>query len=180
MAGSNMRKALLLILLLVILVPCLATEHGPRHLQLFAHGSVVPPDNTFIVSAVPSGTTTGIDEFGLIRTVSNVLRDGSADDSQIVGSQVGVLVVGKKVTDLYVSFTYAFNENATHQGTIAVHGFIDGTFIGDRVFAVVGGTGDFLHVFGEDRSAYDPVEAPNPYSIVNAHNLTLHYAHDQK
>ncbi|CAM6109075.1 unnamed protein product [Calypogeia fissa] len=175
MAGSlNWR----LILLLLILLPSLAVEGTtivPKYLQLFAHESLVPPTNTLVVSASPSGNKDGTDEFGLIRTVSNVLREGSANESKEIGAQVGIVVIGKDGNDVYISYTYFLNENATQQGTIAIHGHIDGPSTVDRVFAVVGGTGDFLAVTGEDRSAFDSANPPDPAYVVNVHSLTLFY-----
>ncbi|CAM6128456.1 unnamed protein product [Calypogeia fissa] len=163
-----------LILLLLILLPSLAVE-GTKYLQLFAHESLVPPTNTLVVSASPSGNKNGTDEFGLIRTVSNVLREGSSNESKEIGAQVGIVVVGKDGNDVYISYTYFLNENASQQGTIAIHGHIDGTSTVDRVFAVVGGTGDFLAVTGEDRSAFDSANPPDPANVVNVHSLTLFY-----
>ncbi|CAM6109047.1 unnamed protein product [Calypogeia fissa] len=180
MAGSLNQK---LILLILILLPNLAVQarvqgkkHGPKCLQLFAHESRVPPTNTLTVSASPSGSRKGSDEFGLIRTVSNVLREGRSNESKEIGTQVGIVVVGKDSNDVYISFTYFLNENATHQGTIALHGHILANSTADRAFAVVGGTGEFLAVTGEDRSAYDG-NPPDPANVVNVHNLTFFYPH---
>jgi hypothetical protein len=126
------------------------------------------------VSAAPPGDTTGADAFGLIRTIDNVLRETSSNESKILGSQTGIVVVGKYAKNVYISFTYFLNENATHQGTIACHGHIDGTSEADRIFGVVGGTGDFIGASGDDRSKFDSGTILST-NILNVHNLTLHY-----
>lgn len=171
MAGVASRVFLVL---LVVLLPCVAVQaHGPKHLALYAHESRVPPNNTLIVSASPSGNYSGADEFGLIRTVDNVLKESADNTSRIIGSQTGIIVVGKDGANIYISFTYFLNANATYQGTIAVHGHIDGTSTNDRIFGVVGGTGAFIGASGDDHSKFDgPTLTTN---IVNIHNLTLHY-----
>jgi hypothetical protein len=91
-------------------------------------------------------------------------------------SQVGIIVIGKGLVPVYVSFTYFLNKNATYQETIAVHGHIDGSSTEDMSFAVVGGTGDFLYVTGEDRAKFTAgADVMDPSNVVNVHNLTLLY-----
>jgi hypothetical protein len=172
MAGLSSSRMLLV--LLVVLLPCLAVQaKGPKHLQLFAHEDRIPPNNTLIVSASPTLNFSGADQFGLIRTVDNVLRESADNTSKILGSQTGIIVVGKDAANVFITFTYHLNEHASHQGTIAVHGYIDGTSTNLRIFGVVGGTGDFIGASGDDRSLFDsPTLTTN---IVNIHNLTLHY-----
>lgn len=176
MAGYGNRK-LFLVLLVLFLGSKVHAKHGPKYLTLYAHESFVPPTSTLILSASPDGNLSAPDQFGTIRTLSNVLRASSAIDSTILGSQVGILVIGKDLS-VYFSFTYFLNANATHQGTIAVHGHIDGTSTADRVVAVVGGTGDFFAVIGDDIFAADAVNPPDPAHIVNIHTLNLLYLSD--
>lgn len=122
---------------------------GPRYLQFFAQGCM-PPTNTIIVSEGSNGE----EKFGLIRSVSNVLREGASPKLKEIESQISIVVVGKDRKDVYNSFTYFLNENATHHGTIAIHGHNNGTAIVDRVFAMVGGTHDFFGIHEERSNCY--------------------------
>ncbi|OAE24446.1 hypothetical protein AXG93_4443s1050 [Marchantia polymorpha subsp. ruderalis] len=139
-----MRSPRLVIVVLSILQLFQCTKEvgaaGPANLILYAHESRVPPTQTLIGSAAPNGNLTD-EQFGLIKTVSNVLRAGKNNDSMVVGSQVGIVVLGKDVLNIYISYTYFLNNDSGFGGsTIAVHGHIDATSMGNRVFAVVGGT----------------------------------------
>ncbi|KAL2603240.1 hypothetical protein R1flu_008805 [Riccia fluitans] len=178
MAALRMSRELTMLVVMVSMVQlllCLQVEAGgPKKLVLYAHENRVPPNNTLIGSAAPNGNLTD-EKFGLIKTVSNTLRAGPEADSEEIGAQVGIVVLGKDVLNLYISYTYYLN-NASEYGvsTIAVHGHIDGVYEGNRVFAVVGGTGKFASVTGEDTSPFDAVVLDES-RVVNTHTLTLRY-----
>lgn len=177
MARYGNRK-LFLVLVVLFLGSTVHAKRGPKHLTLYAQESYVPPSNTFIVSASPTGNYSGADEFGLLRTISNTLTETSDRNSKIIGKQTGIIVVGKDSLSIYFSFTYFLNANATHQGTIAVQGHIDVTSVSDKVYAVVGGTGDFFGVIGKDVSAVPPPNPPDPAHVLDIHNVTLLYRSD--
>ncbi|KAL3675033.1 hypothetical protein R1sor_024981 [Riccia sorocarpa] len=147
---------------------------GPKTLVLYAHENRVAPNNTLIGSAAPNGNLTD-EQFGLIKTVSNTLRAGPELDSKQIGYQTGIVVLGQDLLSIYISYTY-FLSNASDYGisTIAVHGHIDGLYPGNRAFAVVGGTGTFSSVTGEDSSPFDAVVIDEAH-VVNTHTLTLRY-----
>ncbi|BBN14568.1 protein MpDIR20 [Marchantia polymorpha subsp. ruderalis] len=173
-----MRSPRLVIVVLSILQLFQCTKEvgaaGPANLILYAHESRVPPTQTLIGSAAPNGNLTD-EQFGLIKTVSNVLRAGKNNDSMVVGSQVGIVVLGKDVLNIYISYTYFLNNDSGFGGsTIAVHGHIDATSMGNRVFAVVGGTGQFLSVTGQDTSPFDAYVIDDSHTV-NTHTLELRY-----
>ncbi|KAG6546808.1 hypothetical protein Mapa_011754 [Marchantia paleacea] len=147
---------------------------GPSTLVLYAHESRVEPTTTLIGSAAPNGNLTE-EQFGLIKTVSNVLRAGKNNDSMVIGSQVGIVVLGKNMLNVYISYTYYLNSDSGFGGsTIAVHGHIDGISMANRVFAVVGGTGQFLSVTGQDTSPFDAFVIDDSHTV-NTHTLDLRF-----
>jgi hypothetical protein len=116
----------------------------------------VPPDNTVVVSATPSGNLSN-SEFGTLRVVTNVIRETNATNSTVLGSVVG-LVNTLRDGALYLTFNFVY-ESHDYNGTIGVQGRLD--VAGNGELVVTGGSGDFrlaqgwvytTLVSGDDRS----------------------------
>jgi len=97
----------------------------------------VPPDNTVVISANPSGNVTN-PGFGTLRVVTNVIRETNATDSTVLGTVVG-LVNTLRDGALYLTFNFVY-ESHDYNGTIGVQGRLDA---GNGELVVTGGSGDF-------------------------------------
>jgi len=98
----------------------------------------VPPNNTVVVSAAPSGNL-AVPEFGTLRVVSNVLRETNATNSTVLGLVVGLVNTLKDTNSLYLTFNFVY-ETQDYSGTIGVQGKLDN---GSGELVVTGGSGDF-------------------------------------
>jgi len=119
----------------------------------------VPPNNTVVVSAAPSGNL-AVPEFGTLRVVSNVLRETNATNSTVLGLVVG-LVNTLRDGALYLTFNFVY-ETAEWTGTIGVQGRLDAGGNGELV--VTGGSGDFRLVQGWSTTTL--VAGDDPANIV--------------
>ncbi|KAG6554466.1 hypothetical protein Mapa_003844 [Marchantia paleacea] len=62
----------------------------PTLLVNFEFENRVPPNNTVVVSATPSGNLS-VSEFGTVRVVTNVIRQSIKNDSKVLGKVVGLV-----------------------------------------------------------------------------------------
>ncbi|KAL2623592.1 hypothetical protein R1flu_003797 [Riccia fluitans] len=142
-------------------------------LELYNHETTAGENQTMIGSAAPNGNLTE-PQFGMLITMSNILRKGVEADSERIGTQQGFVAVGRDGLDVYMSVVYHLNDASGYNGsTIAVQGNIDARVLGtSHTFAVVGGTGKFLCATGQDYSSGEALVEDGSYSV-HLHTLTL-------
>lgn len=146
-------------LLLLLLLSITGTQADDEILTNYEFENRVPPNNTVVVSATPSGNLS-TSEFGTVRVVTNILRESMAVDSPVLGSVVG-LVNTLKDNSIYLTFNFVY-ESADWNGTLGVQGRLDAAGNGELV--VNGGTGDFRYAQGFCETTL--VAADDPANIV--------------
>lgn len=135
----------LLLPLLLSLTTAPAVVHGDRvELVNFEFEDRVPPNNTVVVSASPSGNKTS-GEFGTLRVVTNVLRKSMDPESEVLGSVVGLVNSLRDDAGLFLTFNFVY-DTEEWKGTLAVQGQLDSSSNGELV--VTGGSGDFRFARG--------------------------------
>ncbi|OAE26644.1 hypothetical protein AXG93_793s1040 [Marchantia polymorpha subsp. ruderalis] len=119
-------------------------SHSPPSLLVnFEFENRVPPNNTVVVSATPSGNLS-VSEFGTVRVVTNVIRQSLNQDSKVLGKVVG-LVNSLKDGSIYLTFDFVY-ETRRLNGTIGMQGRLNAQ--GNGELEVTGGTGTFRFARG--------------------------------
>ncbi|BFI14177.1 protein MpDIR26 [Marchantia polymorpha subsp. ruderalis] len=136
-------------------------SHSPPSLLVnFEFENRVPPNNTVVVSATPSGNLS-VSEFGTVRVVTNVIRQSLNQDSKVLGKVVG-LVNSLKDGSIYLTFDFVY-ETRRLNGTIGMQGRLNAQ--GNGELEVTGGTGTFRFARGYCITTTQPTEDPSKLAI---------------
>ncbi|KAL3675021.1 hypothetical protein R1sor_024969 [Riccia sorocarpa] len=182
MALFKMNQPTLLALILIVAQLTVVVPHkvdkveadDPFTLNLYLHNTIEGDNESLIISAAPDGNLSR-PQFGRLVALSNILRDGLEPDSLRIGTQVGIVAVGKDLLDDYISYVYHLNDDSGYNGsTIVGQGHIDYRNGNEnRTFLVLGGTGKFFGVSGTEFGTGEPL-AIYGYTYVYLHTLTLY------
>ncbi|KAL3677942.1 hypothetical protein R1sor_020898 [Riccia sorocarpa] len=161
MGSFKLMKALMVVTLILSVTSSFVHGAGSRPSLLvnYEFENRVPPNNTVVVSATPSGNLS-TSEFGTVRVVTNVIRESIDKDSKVLGNVVG-LVNSLKDESIYLTFDFVYNTD-TLNGTIGIQGRLNAA--GNGELEVTGGTGTFRFARGYCETTL--VSTTDPANIV--------------
>lgn len=169
MASFRVPAMVALLLTLSLSSTLLPIVHSKTiELTNFEFENRVPPNNTVVVSATPSGNP-AVAEFGTLRVVTNVLRESNATNSTVLGQVVGLVNTLKDINSLYLTINFVY-ETQDYSGTIGAQGKLVN---GSGELVVTGGSGDFRLAQGWCSTTL--VSTSDPANIVFKNEVHLEF-----